>query len=316
MTARYPLPFNKLRSIFKDRFKQDASLADYTTAHIGGNADGLLIVNKRQELIEGLNLFWNENIPFQVLGNGSNVLVSDSGIRGIVIINQCNEMRLDPNNNPPNIWAESGAKLSAVAQKAALSGLSGLEWAAIIPGTLGGAVYGNAGAHGACIESMLEMVEILQPVNRLERWDANQMAYSYRSSILKRENLQAVVLSAQLNLSLSSQEEVNKKTEAIIKHRRKIQPAGASMGSMFKNPPGDYAARLIEAAGLKGRRIGNVEVSTVHANFFVHHQGACAADVLKLINLVQREVMDKFNITLELEIEIIGDCQEINTLKV
>jgi len=154
---------------------------------------------------------------------------------------------------------------------------------------------------------MLEMVEILQPDNQIKRWSSEQMEYSYRSSRLKRSNIPAAILSAQLTLSLSTKDEVNQCMQEIIEHRRKIQPPGASMGSMFKNPPGDYAARLIEACGLKGTRIGGAEISTVHANFFINHAGTTATDTKDLIDCVKNAVRENFGIELELEIELLGE---------
>ena len=298
---------NTLKSIFGDKCIEDADLSTYTTANIGGKSDGLIIVDSRNELVECVTLCWKENIPFHIIGNGSNVLISDKGVRGVVIINRANRMEVDTKNTPPNIWVESGALLSSTARQAAQYGLSGLEWAAYIPGTVGGAIYGNAGAHGSEIKNMLEMVEILQPDNKISRWSSEQMEYCYRSSILKRTDLPAVILSAQLNLVLSTRDRVETCMQEIIEHRRKIQPPGASMGSMFKNPPGNYAARLIEACDLKGTRIGGAEISPVHANFFINHAGTTASDTKQLIDLVKKAVMEKFDIELELEVELLGE---------
>lgn len=299
--------FDNIKAIFGDRYMADTSCASFTTAKIGGIADHIIIARSKDELIQCITFFCKENIPFRIIGNGSNVLISDKGIRGVLIINQAKDMIISKDSQPPSITIDAGALLSNAANQAAQQGLSGLEWAAYIPGTVGGAIYGNAGAHGCDISNMLEMVEILQPDNKIENWSSDQMQYSYRSSRLKRDRMKAVILSAQLNLSLSTVENVNKRMKEIIDHRRKIQPPGASMGSMFKNPPGDHAARLIEACGLKGKRIGGAEISPVHANFFINHDGTTAEDTKQLIEIVKNNVIEKFDVELELEIEFLGE---------
>ena len=285
----------------------DARLSDYTTAKIGGPADAMIVVTTREEMVESASILWKEKIPFHIIGNGSNILISDNGVRGVVILNQANKIVMNQGVNPPSIFVESGASLSSAAHQAVEYGLSGLEWAAFIPGTVGGAIYGNAGAHGSEIKTMLEMVEILQPGYIIEKWSSEQMEYCYRSSILKRAGIPAVILAAQLNLTLSTKDEVNRCMKEINEHRKKIQPPGASMGSMFKNPPGNYAARLIEECGLKGTRIGGAEVSPVHANFFINHSGTTASDTKQLIDLVKNAVLKDSGIELELEIELLGE---------
>ena len=187
--------------------------------------------------------------------------------------------------------------------------MSGLEWAATIPGTIGGAVYGNAGAFGSDTATSLIMAEILQPSGKIT-WTSEELAYGYRTSRLKRSHEPAIILSAKLKLSQSTPEAVQAQMDANSAKRRESQPPGASMGSMFKNPPGDFAGRLIEAAGLKGTKIGGAEVSSVHANFFINKENAKAADLYQLIRLVQSKVMETSQVMLELEVELLGNWQD------
>jgi UDP-N-acetylmuramate dehydrogenase len=298
-------PFDVLFSRLGDRVKENVSLAPYTSARIGGPADILITVTSADELARAIKLLRKEQIPYTILGGGSNVLISDRGIRGVVILNRAKGVRFH-NGEEPSVTAESGVIFSNLANRCASKGLSGLEWAAAVPGTIGGAVYGNAGAFGGDIAGSLIWAELLTENGR-EKFTAEQMAYGYRTSILKRGELDAVVLSAQLRLKASTREEVTASIQQFSAHRKATQPAGASMGSMFKNPDGDYAGRLIESAGLKGTRIGNAEVSPVHGNFFITHEHTRAEDIRALIALVQSTVKEKHGVDLELEIELIGE---------
>jgi UDP-N-acetylmuramate dehydrogenase len=302
--------FSKLRAIFGERLQENVRLANYTTARVGGAADGLLVANSSTELAEIGRRLWELSVPFRILGSGSNVLVSDNGFRGVVVINHARTVKINARQTPPTVWAESGANFSSVARQAALRCLSGLEWAATIPGTIGGAVYGNAGAHGADMQTNLVMAEILHPQNGIEMWTCERLGYEYRSSAIKRERLPLIILSATLRLTHGDKDEIWARMQEYVTKRRRTQPPGASMGSMFKNPPGDFAGRLIEAAELKGARVGGAEISPVHANFFINSGNATARDIWKLIRLAQRTVQEKFNVNLELEIELLGEWDE------
>jgi UDP-N-acetylmuramate dehydrogenase len=185
-----------------------------------------------------------------------------------------------------------------------------MEWAAPVPGTVGGAVYGNAGAHGSDMAESLRMAKILHRERGVEDWPVEKLGYEYRSSILKREKMPVVVLSAVLNVRQTSREEAWERITSFQDHRKETQPPGASMGSIFKNPPDDYAGRLIEAAGLKGHRIGRAMISPVHANFILNLGGATAADIWQLMFQVQQIVKEKFGVSLEPEIELVGEFEE------
>lgn len=295
-----------LRAAFGDALKENAVLASHTTARTGGPADALLVANSASELEQYASRLWELDAPFHVLGYGSNVLVADSGLREVVVLNRARAIEIDAASEPPTIWAESGALIGSIARQAALQGLGGFEWAATVPGTLGGAVYGNAGAFGGDMNASLVQAEILRPTGK-EVWPVERLQYQYRSSALKRESKPAVILTARLKLERGEPRAIQEKMESYTARRRGTQPPGASLGSMFKNPPGDYAGRLIEAAGLKGTREGDAEISTTHANFFVNHGQATAADIGALIRTAQEQVFTKFGIHLELEVELLGD---------
>jgi UDP-N-acetylmuramate dehydrogenase len=298
-------PLDMLRIKFGDSIQENVSLAPYTSARIGGPADILVTANSADELAEIMTVIWGQGLPYVILGGGSNVLISDKGVRGAVLLNRAKAVRFE-NGDQPKVWVESGVVFSNLANRCASNGLSGLEWAATIPGTVGGAVVGNAGAFGGDMSSNLIVAELLTNRGR-EKWPVNKMDYGYRTSVLKGNAEKAIVLSAELVLKNATKDSVSVKIEQFSERRKATQPPGASMGSMFKNPDGDHAGRLIEAAGLKGTRIGNAEISPLHGNFFVNHGETKASDMRALIELVQKKVAEKFGIKLELEVELIGD---------
>lgn len=311
-----PAYLQSLRQVFGPRLQTALPLKRHTAARVGGVADVMITASSSAELAETVDQLWHKDIPFIVLGSGSNVLVSDAGVRQVVVLNQAKKVLFDQQSQPPTVWVESGANLGVVARRAATLGLAGLEWASDIPGTVGGAIYGNAGAHGSDIAGNLLMAEILH-LNQVkgaerhdilhEEWTVDRFEYAYRSSLLKRQPGQVVILAALLKLEDSTPESVKSKMDEYKRLRQRSQPSGASLGSIFKNPPGDYAGRLIEAAGLKGVKIGKVEVSNKHANFFINQDSASASDYAALIRLAQQKVQEKFGVSLELEIELLGD---------
>lgn len=294
-----------LRQQFGDAVQENISLAPYTSARIGGPADVLLTVKSADELAKAMQLIWEHEVPFYMLGGGSNVLVSDKGFRGVVVLNRAKEVRFEMGDQP-QVWCEAGVVIANLAKRCASKGLAGLEWSATVPGTVGGAVYGNAGAFGGDMTHNLIWAELLTK-NGIEKFSLEQMGYGYRTSILKRSEIQGIVLTALLKLKNSTKEEVSVKIDQFSERRKATQPPGASMGSMFKNPEGDHAGRLIEAAGLKGTRIGNAEISTLHGNFFINHGETKAEDIHALIRLVQKTVQEKFGVMLELEVELVGE---------
>jgi UDP-N-acetylmuramate dehydrogenase len=303
-------PVDFLYAKFGDKVKENVPLAPYTSARIGGPADIFITADTAAELARLVKLLWRYEMPFTLLGGGSNVLVSDKGVRGVVVLNRARAVKFHAGDRP-SVKVESGVVFSNLANRCATKGLAGLEWAATVPGTIGGAVYGNAGAFGGDVSGNLISVELLTAngyeESTREKFTVEQMGYGYRTSVLKRGELKAVVLSAELGLKNSTREDVTVKIQQFSAHRRATQPPGASMGSMFKNPVGDYAGRLIESAGLKGTRIGNAEISPVHGNFFINQGTTKAEDIRALIHLVQKTVKEKQGVELELEIEVIGE---------
>ena len=299
------MDYEQLRGAFPDSLQENASLARYTAARIGGPAEFLLTVHSAAELASASERLWELKIEFLLLGGGSNALVADRGISGVVILNHAKEVKFAERH----AWAESGASIGSIARRAVEKGLSGLEWAATVPGTVGGAIVGNAGAHGGDTASSLDHAEVLHRQGGRGAWDVERLEFDYRSSWLKRNPGQAIVLAGRFDLEPSDPAAVRSTVEEYVEYRQQTQPTGASIGSMFKNPEGDHAGRLIEAAGLKGERRGEAEISSKHANFFVNHGGATAANVYALIELAQQRVAEEFDVELELEVELLGDWE-------
>jgi UDP-N-acetylmuramate dehydrogenase len=302
-----PATLAEMRATFGDRMQENAPLSGYTAARIGGPADVLVFVRKVDDLVQTAGKLWGMDVPFILLGGGSNVLVSDRGVRGVVIINRTRLLKFDSQAEPPTVHAESGVTPNEISQRAARLGLAGFEWASAIPGSVGGALYGNAGAFDGDVAGNLISVEVFHRQQGRQTWAAKRMEYGYRTSLLKRTHPPIIILSAELALKRGDHQAIQSKMEKFSTRRRLNQPPGASMGSMFKNPPGDKAGRLIEAAGLKGKQIGNATISTQHANFFINNGQTKAADMRALIELAQKNVLDQFGIPLELEVELIGE---------
>ncbi len=301
-------PVDVLRLHFGVAVQENVSLAPYTSARIGGNADVLVTVKSADEFADVMKVIWEQGLPFVILGGGSNVLVSDKGVRGVVVLDRAKDVRFE-SGDQPTVWCEAGVIFSNLANRCASKGLSGLEWAATVPGTIGGAVYGNAGAFGGDMSGNLIWADVLTKNGR-EKISVEKMDYGYRTSALKRSDETVIILSALLRLKNATKDEVSAKINEFSERRKATQPPGASMGSMFKNPAGDHAGRLMEAAGLKGTRIGTAEISTLHGNFFVSHGETKAEDVRALIRLAQKTVAEKFNVKLELEVELVGEWTE------
>jgi len=305
-----------MQSFFGERLQEDVPMSGYSVIKVGGPADYLVTVTSSEELESAVRFLWEEKIPFLLLGGGSNVLISDAGIREVVLLNQAKKIEfIDQPGQVPLLFAESGASLGVVSRRTGAKGWSGLEWASGIPGTIGGAVVNNAGAFGSNMADNLLLAEILHPsgdkVQRSE-WSVDQFGYDYRTSVIKSGLKPAAVLSATFHLERSTPEEVKGKISEIATKRQASQPGGPSLGSMFKNPPGDYSGRLIEASGLKGTKVGDVEVSQDHGNFFINQGNATARDIASLIALVRDKVNERFSVELELEIQFIGDWNKEN----
>jgi UDP-N-acetylmuramate dehydrogenase len=308
MTAEHSLPMLPPKPdyaalfAFAEPVKLNEPLTRYTAARLGGPADALLTVHSAEMLEQVARAAWAAGVPTRIIGGGANVLFSDEGYRGLIIVNSAKQITVYDDGR---VHAESGAILTHIARQSIARGLAGFEWAVTVPGTLGGAVINNAGAHGGDMATCLAHATLAFPHGR-ETWPPAQLAYRYRESALKRRREPFAVLSAELQLTAGhSPEALQARADGFTAHRKQTQPPGASLGSMFKNPPGDYAGRLLEAAGLKGAQHGGVIISPVHANFFVNVGNGTAADYAALIETAQRTVYERFGVMLELEIELI-----------
>ncbi|MUG72601.1 UDP-N-acetylmuramate dehydrogenase [Paenibacillus validus] len=282
----------------------DEPLAPYTTWKIGGPADVLLIPENKTQLVAAVKLLHQHRVPWTALGRGSNMLVADKGIRGVVIKlgDALETVRIEGESIVAG-GAYSFIKLSVIAGK---EGLTGLEFAGGIPGTVGGAVYMNAGAHGSDVSRILQRAEVLLPRGELVTLQNEDLAYAYRHSILQTNP--GIVTEAEFRLRYGDRKEIAAAMAAYKDRRLRTQPLQlACAGSVFRNPEGHHAAQLIEEAGLKGLRVGGAEVSPLHANFIVNIGQATAYDVLTLVEQVKETVRTRFGVTLVPEVLVVGE---------
>lgn len=302
-----------LHTLFGDRFAVGEPLSRHTSARVGGLAEFFVEVKSADELQTAASLAYQHGIPYFVLGGGSNILIADKGVSGLVIHNRAKGVRFRSNGVNIICTAESGANLSALARQCISKGLAGLEWAVSVPGTIGGAVFGNSGAHGSDMQSNLRAVRVWVPEEGVRVFATDELNYGYRTSALKEHTKnnapRPVILSAELQLATEAVSVLSARAEAFITQRKNTQPGGASLGSMFKNPPHYYAGYLIEAAGLKGTRMGGVHVSEKHANFFINDESASAEDIRALLAEVWNSVRDTFGVELEPEVELVGNWE-------
>ena len=313
------------------QIRQQVSLAPLTTMKVGGPAEYFATVNNTDQLLKLVRWARKVALPYFILGGGSNILISDRGIRGLVIYNRCRQVRLDAapifcigaSDERPYLFAESGAAMAGVARTSVREQLTGLEWAVSVPGTVGGAVAGNAGAHGGEVKDNLENALVMDEQGDVQDYGVADFNYAYRDSTLKRlQPLQAafkpVVLSVNFRLTPGDPTEISGRAERFLSHRRQTQPVEPSLGSAFVNPPDDYAGRLIEAAGLKGMRIGGAEVSQLHANFIINPRGvgaASALDVIRLTQFIQATIEERFGVKLEREVQLVGEWDDMETIR-
>jgi UDP-N-acetylmuramate dehydrogenase len=283
--------------------RADAPMAPLTTLRVGGSADRLAEARDRDALLALLRLARDAGVPWMVLGNGSDLVVADAGVRGLVIRNRARGMTIEGTT----LTADGGAPMAMLVKRCTAEGLAGLEFGISIPGTLGGAVWANAGAHGGEMRDVLDWVDALDPRDdAVRRLAAADCAFSYRESRFKHSG--EVVLAAAVRLDRGHPDEIAARVAANQAQRVATQPlADQNAGSVFRNPAGDHAGRLIDAAGLKGHRIGSARVSQQHANFIVTDRGGSAADVRALGDAVRATVEERFDVRLTYEIEFVGD---------
>jgi len=286
------------------KVKENERLDKYTTIKIGGPADIFVEPTSIDHLVKVMDIVKKYNVPWRVIGRGSNLLVSDEGIRGIVI-------RLGRGMDHLTIEEENirvGGGYSVVALSTLISrkGLSGLEFASGIPGSIGGAVYMNAGAHGSDISKILTRARILFEDGTIEWLTNDEMEFSYRTSILQKKR-PGIVIEAEFALQKGEKEKIVEAMQKNKEYRKETQPWDSPCaGSIFRNPLPHYAGQLIEQAGLKGYSIGGAKISEMHGNFIVNAGGATAKDVLSLIDYIKNVIKEKYNIEMETEVEIIG----------
>lgn len=286
----------------EDRVRQDQPMDRYTSFRIGGPADVVFQPETAQEIIMAQALAAEDDVPVTVVGCGSNLLVSDDGIRGLVILLGKPFSQIEVQGNV--IHAQAGARMSALANAALANGLTGLEFASGIPGSVGGGVYMNAGAYGGQLSDVIVEVEMIRD-GMVVRVPAEEMDFGYRHSAAMDEG--GLIVGATFVLQSGDPAEIRAKMDDLNGRRRDKQPLEyPSAGSVFKRPEGYFAGALIEQAGLKGCRIGGAEVSEKHAGFIVNRGGATAQDVCDLVAHVQKTVQEQFGVWLETEIRFLG----------
>ncbi len=302
-----PVHAQTLHELFPSA-KIDEPLRRYTAWKIGGPADALLEPKSAEELIGAVRKAWENDVPVTILGGGTNVLVLDGGIRGLTIrlARSLTSVEIEGRG----VVADAGVLYPVLANATAAKGLEGLEFGTGIPGTVGGAVYMNAGAYGGETREVLDWADVYRPDGpeggEVVRMANEDLGFRYRGSVL-HESPGWVVLRAGYTLFPGDAEELKARIKGFRKQRMTGSPNKPSCGSTFKRPKDDYPGRVIEAAGLKGTRIGQLEISPDHANYFVNHGGGTAVDALALIELAKETVREKLGVELEPEVRVLGE---------
>ncbi|MGI6538764.1 MAG: UDP-N-acetylmuramate dehydrogenase [Caldicoprobacterales bacterium] len=297
--------YNELKKILsRDQLLLNESMKRHTSFRIGGPADLMIIPSDIEQIKKSYEILKNKGVPILIMGNGSNLLVRDKGIRGAVIkiSNRFNKAEVQDQS----IHAQSGILLSALSKLALSSGLTGLEFACGIPGTLGGAVTMNAGAYGGEIKDVLKWVSVLDENGNVVIMNKDQIGLGYRTSIF--QTTKKIVLEVYLELEKGDYETSRALMHNLTKQRQEKQPLSyPSAGSAFKRPVGYYAGKLIQDAGLKGLRIGDAQVSEKHSGFIINLGNATASQVIELIELIKARVKEEFGIELHPEVKIVGE---------
>ena len=297
---------NELRSIVKGSLLENEPMSKHTSYGIGGPASAYITPRDRNDLCSILKFAVKNDITVYFIGSGSNLLVSDDGINGIVISPAKSLKMLEIEEN--SIVAESGVMLGKLVKETMKRNLTGLESLIGVPGTLGGALMMNAGAFGGEISNYLISVDVMTSKGKLKSYKANEIDFSYRFSSFSTDEF---ILLARFTLKFEDPNIISERRKVASSGRKTNQPLRfRSAGSVFKNPKDHAAGYLIDKVGLKGKRIGDAEISTHHANFFINHGNASASDIKGLIELAKNAVLKKFDIELELEIKTIGFEQD------
>jgi UDP-N-acetylmuramate dehydrogenase len=297
--------YHKLKEKIQiEHILQQEMMGDHTSFKIGGPADIMVLPTTIEEVQHALLVCRESRVPYYVIGNGSNLLVRDKGIRGVVI--KIAENFSDVVIDGTRIKAQAGILLSVLAKKIMRESLEGFEFASGIPGTLGGAVSMNAGAYGGEMKDVVIGASVLDHDCKVAYLDREQLAFEYRNSLVQKEGF--IVMEVDIALEKGDVERIKEITADITMKRTTKQPLHLpSAGSTFKRPPGHFAGKLIEDAGLKGVRVGDAQVSELHSGFVVNVGHATAADVIHLIKLIQKVVRDQFEVELHPEVRIVGE---------
>ena len=284
----------------------DRAMSEYTTFRIGGKADAICFVHGLGELQQVFSYLNREKIPYLLVGRGSNLLVRDGGFKGAVIIMRGQLATVKQHEkNDQVVVAGGGLTLSDLVKFCSQRGLGGLEFLSGIPGTVGGAVTMNAGAFGRAMGDVVQQVDVVTPEGEITSRNRSDLAFSYRESSIQEGSL---VVRASLQCSQETPEIVSGRVAEYLTRRKVTQPLEyPSAGSVFRNPPNDYAGRIIEQTGLKGKKIGGAMISPKHANYIVNTGGAKAEDVLRLMEMAKEKVREAKGIELEPEIKVVGD---------
>lgn len=297
--------YEELKNIIpEERIKADELMKLHTTFRIGGPAKYFVIPETKEEVKEIIACCKNADMPYYILGNGSNLLVSDKGYEGVVIqiFKNMNQITLDGDT----ITSQAGAILSSVANKALDAGLTGFEFAAGIPGTLGGACVMNAGAYGGEMKDVLVSVTVLTPEGDFLTIPKEELELGYRTSIIAKKNY--IVLEAKIKLTKGEKEAIKARMDELKVQRTTKQPLEyPSAGSTFKRPVGYFAGKLIQDAGLRGFQVGGAQVSEKHCGFVINKDQATAADVAELMRQVSLKVKEQFGVELEAEVKRLGE---------
>lgn len=298
----------ELRSLGPVRL--DEPLARHTTFGVGGPADVYFVAQSEEQLRAAAGIARRRGVPTFILGSGSNILVGDRGIRGLVIENHADQVEeaRKARDSSYLVRAQSGVSLAKLARRLSFAGYGGLEWASGIPGSLGGAVVYNAGAYGGCLQDVLERVRLVDERDEVVEMGPDELALGYRGSVFTRGIVRdRVVLSVDLRLHQGDPQALRQRVRELDARRTSAQPKGRNTGSMFKNPPERPAWWLIDQVGLRGYRIGDAQISQLHTNFFLNLGQARAAQVKALMDLARALVRQKFGIELEPEVTLVGE---------
>lgn len=299
------LILNSNLTIDKNNILFDEPMSKHSTFKIGGPAECFVKIETRKDLIEILDFAKKNKIDITILGNGSNILVLDGGIKGITISIKLENVQIQENKDNVYVTAEAGCKIGKLAQVLLKNEITGFEELSGIPGTMGGAIKMNAGAHGKEMKDVVEEVTVIDYDGNEKILKNESLGFGYRTSIFKKEKY--IITSVKFNLKKGNKEEIKAKMDQYSKYRIEKQPIEyPSAGSTFKRGADFITAKLIEDAGLKGYRVGDAEISTKHSGFVINKGNATAKDVLELVKYIEEKIESKYGKKLELEVEIFG----------